>query len=398
VIVDEDDVTLRLKRLADELEGKGLLCDPAWRRAFLAVRRHVFVPRYWNDEEPGAFPARWRMIDNATVDHPEWLAAAYSDRTLATGLTGVPAKGAPGMHPQVTSSSTMPSLVMAMLEALDVHDDMDVLEIGTGTGYNAALLSARVGDSHVTTIDVDPELTALAAVRLGAHGYYPQVVTGDGAEGAARQAPFDRIIATCGFGQVPASWIDQTRDGGKIVVNLLGPWNRFALVLLTVHDGVAAGRFLAQSGGFMPRRTDPDQAFDYAVTVRRDAADPAESHSDLDPQTLYLEPAFGLIAQTALAGVASRQIYVDGGENLGTEIATADGSSWTVVHHTRDRARGFRLSQAGERRLWDEIEALHGTWVAHGRPGCDQFGITIDGDWPPALWLHESHSPRWSAR
>jgi methyltransferase of ATP-grasp peptide maturase system len=392
VIVDDDDVALRLKRLADELEEKGQLSDPPWRRAFLAVRRHVFVPRFWRDEEPGAFPARWRMIDNATVDHPEWLEAVYSNQTLATELTGIPARGAPGMHPQVTSSTTMPGLVMAMLEALDVHDGMNVLEIGTGTGYNAALLSERLGDTHVTTIDIGPELTALARVRLAQHGYHPHVATGDGAAGVPERAPYDRIIATCGLDEVPQAWIDQARDGGKILVNVLGPWNGFALVLLTVHGDTASGQFLAQTGGFMPRRTDPTRAHDYTITVHRDAAEPAEGHSALDPQTLYTDATFGLIAQCRLAGVVSRQVYVDDAENLGTEMATGDGSSWAEVHHTRDGERGFRVVQAGPRRLWDEIEALHGESLGHGRQGHDRFGLTVGGGSAPVLWLDNPES------
>jgi methyltransferase of ATP-grasp peptide maturase system len=395
VIVDEGDVALRLKRLADELEANGRLRDPAWRRAFLAVRRHVFVPRFWCDEEPGAFPARWRMIDNATVDHPEWLEAVYSDRTLATELTGVPAKGAPGMHPQVTSSTTMPSLVMAMLEALDVRDGMNVLEIGTGTGYNAALLSERLGDTHVTTVDIGPELTALARVRLAEHGYHPLVITGDGADGVPHRAPFDRVIATCGLDQVPQAWIDQTRNGGKILVNVLGSWNLFALVLLTVHGDTASGRFLRQWGGFMPRRTDPARAFDYSVRVSRAATDPAESYSAVDPQALSDDSAFGLIAQSVLTGVMSHRIYVDDSENLATEIGTGDGSSWAMVHHTPDDERGFRVLQTGPRRFWDEIEALHRKWVAHDRPAHDRFGLTVGGRSTPVLWLDSPESGAW---
>lgn len=98
MIVDDGEVAARLKALADQLQAKGLLGDPRWREAFLAVRRHVFVPRFWRDEAPGVFPARWRMVDNATVEHPDWLDAVYSNVTLATEPTGVPAHSRPGMH------------------------------------------------------------------------------------------------------------------------------------------------------------------------------------------------------------------------------------------------------------------------------------------------------------
>jgi hypothetical protein len=90
ITVDDADVQRRLDQLANQLVERGELRSPEWRQAFRTVRRHVFVPRYWHDEEPGAFPARWRMVDNATRDHHEWLDALYSNRTLATDLTGLP--------------------------------------------------------------------------------------------------------------------------------------------------------------------------------------------------------------------------------------------------------------------------------------------------------------------
>lgn len=386
MIVDDAEVAARMKALADSLQAQGLLADPVWRQAFLAVHRHAFVPRFWRDEAPGAFPARWRMIDNATVDHPSWLEAVYSDTTLATELTGVPAVNCSGMHPQVTSSSTMPSLVVAMLEALDVADGMRVLEIGTGTGYSTALLCRRVGDQLVNSIDLNPELTALAGVRLAAHGYQPHLVTGDGAAGVPERAPFDRIIATCGLHQIPSPWIAQTVQGGKILLNLRGPFHGFALVLLTVNDGTATGRFLAQSGGFMPRRIDPARAFDYTVRIPRTPEQPDESHSQLDPQAL--QGTFGLITQTALPGLVARQAYRDGTDQLCTEIATPD-TGWARTHHNLETGRGYRVAQAGCRRLWDEIEDLHTRWLAHDRPSHDRYGLTIYPDTSPVLWLDE---------
>jgi len=392
-IVDEADVQRRLTKLADELAGSGDLRSPEWRQAFLAVRRHVFVPRYWHDEEPGAFPARWRMVDNATRDHHEWVDAVYSNRTLATDLTGTPVVTGEGMHPQVTSSTTMPGLVMAMLEDLDVADGMRVLEIGTGTGYNAALLCERVGDSNVASIDVDPELTALAGIRLARHGYRPHMVAGDGAAGVPECAPFDRIIATCGMDHVPQSWIEQCRDGGKIMTNLPGPFNAWPLILLTVSEGSASGTFLRQSGSFMPRRTDPDQPFDYTVDIRRDATDAVHGHSRLDPRQAYENRSWGLVAQTHLRGVACRRVYVDDNEHLGTELATADGSSWAVIHHTPD-GHGHLTCQSGARQLWTELEELHEQWIALERPAVDRFGLTVTGDGETVLWLDHPGSGR----
>lgn len=390
--VNERDVHERLAKLADHLAANGDLRSTDWRRAFLAVRRHMFVPRYWHDDEPGAFPARWRMVDRATKDHHEWLDAVYSNRTLATELSGVPTASGDGMHPQVISSTTMPGLVIAMLEDLDVHDGQAVFEIGTGAGYNAALLCERLGDEHLTSVDIDPELIALAQVRLAKHGYRPHLITGDGSAGAPNRAPFDRIIATCGVDRIPHAWIEQTRDGGKILANLRGPFNAHALVLLTAHNGTASGHFLAQSGGFMPLRSTPEQPYDYTATVGKAEADATEGHSTLDPQTAYSNPTWGLLAQTHIAGHTCRLVYVDeDNQQLGTEISTRDGSSWARVHHTPD-THGHRTQQAGPRRLWDELEQLHEHWTTLDSPPYHRLGLTQTSS-SRSLWLdHPAHA------
>jgi protein-L-isoaspartate O-methyltransferase len=302
------------------------------------------------------------------------------------------------MHPQVTSSSTMPGLVMAMLEHLDVHDGMRVLEVGTGTGYNAALLCERIGDVNVASIDVDPELVALAGVRLASHGYRPQLVVGDGTEGIPQSALFDRIIAICGVDRIPNAWIRQCRDGGKVMANIRGPFNSHALVLLSVENGSAHGNFLRQSGGFMPLRADPTRPFDYTVSIRRDAADAgaaAGGHSRLDPQLAYDDQTWGLLAQTYLQGVMDRRTYVDDEGHLGTELATPDGSSWAIVHHAPD-GNGHVTRQAGSRRLWSELEQLHNQWKVLGRPAYHRFGLSLLPNSETLLWLDQPDSDhRW---
>ena len=89
-----------------------------------------------------------------------------------------------------------------MLEALEVTDGCRVLEIGTGSGYNAALLCERLGSEHVTSVHIDPDLVALARERLAANGYTPTLAA-DGADGYPRSALYDRIIATCSVPAIP---------------------------------------------------------------------------------------------------------------------------------------------------------------------------------------------------
>jgi protein-L-isoaspartate O-methyltransferase len=151
---------------AAQLAGK--VTDPVsrWRPLVAALPRHVFVPRWWERDEP----AGWTVRDGpASV--PDWLATAYSDRSLVTRVGTVHADHArPGDHPpgRPTSSSTMPGLVVAMYRHATVTGDCDVLDVGTGSGYGCALLAARLGDRHVTSIDVDEYLAQAAAERLDA--------------------------------------------------------------------------------------------------------------------------------------------------------------------------------------------------------------------------------------
>src|SRR5437016_377090 len=108
-----------------------------------------------------------------------------------------------------------------MLDSLDVQSGHSALEIGTGTGWNAALLSQRVGDTgRVVSVEVDSEVAQCARRALKAAGYTPLVVTADGTQGYAPAAPYDRVINTASVHTIPRAWIDQTKPGGVIVT----PW------------------------------------------------------------------------------------------------------------------------------------------------------------------------------
>jgi len=156
------------------------------RQAFLTVARSHFVPVYYVQDNPG----EWSRHDAADI--------VYQDQVL---VTKVNEKG----HP--CSSSSMPSIMAAMLEALDVQEGHRVLEVGTGTGYNAALLGALVGPcGQVVSVDIDHELVVQASARLAEAGYsWVQTVGADGLEGYPSAAPYDRIIITGGYSRLPGT-------------------------------------------------------------------------------------------------------------------------------------------------------------------------------------------------
>lgn len=131
---------------------------------------------------------------------------------------------------QSISCASQPSVVGLMLEQLQPQAGERILELGAGTGYNAALLAHLVGENgHVTTIDVDEDLVDGARAHLAAAGVdNVTVVLGDGAVGHAGGAPYDRIIATVGAHGIPNAWLEQLADGGRLLVpqRLRGSVNR----------------------------------------------------------------------------------------------------------------------------------------------------------------------------
>ena len=126
----------------------------------LAIPRHEFIPRYYL-HDTSTRPSRWvahEPHDVASLN--QWLQLVYSPITIITEVADYADRGV--QTPMC--SSTKPDLMIWMLETLDIADGMRVLEIGTGTGYNAALLTHRLGDHNVYSIDIDPgQRTAVAA-------------------------------------------------------------------------------------------------------------------------------------------------------------------------------------------------------------------------------------------
>ncbi|MGH3586218.1 MAG: methyltransferase domain-containing protein, partial [Pseudonocardia sp.] len=184
--------------------------DRGWVLAFEKVPRGVFVP-YFFDQGPPDW--RWRIVE---PPDPAWSKAVYSRRPLGTQIDGdgslADAARREPVNGILTSSSSAPSLMAVMLQALDVRDGDRVLEVGTGTGYNAALLSHRLGASQVTTMEIDPVIAEIAKTALDAAGYPVTTIIGDGAAGWPAHAPYDRVIATVAayLGAVPYEWVRQT--------------------------------------------------------------------------------------------------------------------------------------------------------------------------------------------
>lgn len=227
--------------LVQDLADRGLL-DARWRRVFDAVPRSRFVPaEVWRQLPDGCEPV---------VGTDLWLALVNSDEPVVTQLDDGAGDG-PGV---ATSSNSQPSMVARMLGLLQVEDGHRVLEIGTGTGYVAALLSERLGDERVHSVELDPVVARQAAAFLVEAGYRPHLRVGDGEQPWPGTGPVDRLIATCALRYVPHALVRQVRAGGIVVAPLARDFWSGALVRLDVQeDGTAHGPFCG-GASYMPMR------------------------------------------------------------------------------------------------------------------------------------------------
>src|SRR6266545_6031103 len=179
----------RNQALVDELKNQGLIQSPRLEAAFRTVLRHLFLPGISLEE-------------------------VYSDRAIS-------AKQNEGG--QWISSSSQPAIMAIMLEQLGLEPGHKVLEIGTGPGYNAALMAHMVGESgQVVSVEIDQDLAEAAREHLALAGFEQvQVLCADGGYGYPDTAPYDRIILTVGASDITPSWWKQMKPNGRMVLPLL---------------------------------------------------------------------------------------------------------------------------------------------------------------------------------
>lgn len=221
ITTPEADAEQLRNALVDQVKADGRARTPEVKSALRSVPRHLFVP-------------------NASLE------AAYANTVVDvkhdTDGTSI-------------SCASQPVIVALMLDQLDAQPGERILELGAGTGYNAALLGHLVGmDGHVTTIDVDDDLVEGARQHLAAAGITNvTALTRDGAVGHVEGAPYDRIIATVGAHGIPHAWLDQLAPGGRLVApqRLKGSVSRS--IAWEKRDGrwVSAG---SEMNTFMPLR------------------------------------------------------------------------------------------------------------------------------------------------
>ncbi|MGQ0774004.1 MAG: methyltransferase domain-containing protein [Pseudonocardiales bacterium] len=390
-----DDWTGRAAALRDELVAAGKLTSPEWQAAVLAVPRHEFVPQFYERGPDPVGSLAWKLVSASSPDTRErWWQEVWANTSLVTQLGEVSRWG----HQTATgptSSASAPSLMTRMLEALDIRDGHRVLEIGTGTGYNAALMSHRLGDHNVFSVDVDAELVDHARDRLAAVGYRPTLTAIDGVAGWPEHGPYDRIMATCAVSRVPWFWAEQTAVSGLILVDLKVRACIGNLVLLRRETDRLEGRFDSDYATFMHMRT-PAFHVDPQAGFARHRDDARRGTTTLVQERLWENPPLWFLLhlwQRGRVGFGYARDPDTGGP--GPVFFTSHDGSWCELS-TPDADGSRQVWEGGPHYLWTSIETAMQFWHQQGEPGWNRFGLTVNPH-RQTVWLDTPDSDhQWS--
>lgn len=358
--------------------------DPVWRQAMANVPRHLFLPdRIWLDDT---------AVDKGSEPYT-WWKAAYDDQPVTTAVDG-----SPGRETQGTSSASQPTVVARMLRFLDPREGGPFLEIGSGTGWNAALIAYATG-AEVTTIEIDPACAESARRACATAGVKVRIITGDGSAGHKAHAPYGSVIATCAAYGVPRAWVEQVRVGGTIVLPWDSSWVGYGTAVLTKRqDGGAEGRFAA-FGAFMPLRH--SEGYDDALPDVDQDAEAHEATSSLPPWAVKAdEPEAAFAIGARLPGyqfLSARNKDPEPGDwCCSTRVIDPTGANWADITHDQGADEGpFRVTAHGERNVWADIEAAYEWWTAESRPTPDRFGLTVEPGGTQQIWYDEPGGPSW---
>jgi protein-L-isoaspartate O-methyltransferase len=329
------------------------------------MNRADFIPSViWTYQPNGSGP-----VPVNRADEPErWQALIQTEEAIVTQVDDGEPRDGHGQHP--TSSSSGLKVMTLMLDLLDAQPGMNVLEIGAGTGYNAALIAEAVNPGHVTTMEIDPSVARHARSALRRVDLPVTVVTGDGAIGYPPGAPYDRVICTASAVQVPYAWVQEARPGARIVLPFVGSFRQGPFLCLTVHDDATASGYFHRGAAFMRLRNQRDPE----SLARTWDLEPARSTTT---RAYHLEPFTDFNAAFAVSTRlpkwrAGARPTTDGLVFLLSDYSTG---SWAAVFPAHDGRH--RVAYEGPRQLWRDLDTAYRWWIDSGRPSASRFGLTV---------------------
>jgi protein-L-isoaspartate(D-aspartate) O-methyltransferase len=354
-----------LHTLVAGLQARGLLSDPRHAAAFSAVPRHLFLPE--------VAPSQ-----------------VYEDDAIPTKLD---------TDGRVISSSSQPSMMLMMLRQLDLQPGHNVLEIGAGTGYNAAIMQHIVGQrGRVTTIEYDLVIAREAMNHLQRAGFYNVlVVNQDGVAGYAPRAAYDRIIATVGVFDIPLTWQRQLKQDGIIVAPIMLDGAQVSAAFVCAPDdglesahNLPCGFVLMQGvgavSGLVKRVTSTGMSL---VGSQLDKVDTAALHlllsadqdecqisGRLHPQDIWRGLVFYFMLNhapeyTFALYSVNREQKAYGIEGAGIALFSP-GSACLIPYDGKGTTHCFAGADS-----FMEVERMTAEWVALGRPTSDQLRLRL---------------------
>ncbi|WP_157247883.1 methyltransferase domain-containing protein [Nonomuraea typhae] len=359
--------------LSDQIAGPFEPLGPRWLQALGSNPRGLFIPsQAW--VSPGDGPG---YVIDRDADASAWEKAVYSDISIVTQIDDGATPVVDGYEDGrlYSSSNSMPTIVAAELGLLGLHTDDHVLEIGTGTGWTAALISSFVGDGQVTTVEIDIDVYRQAGGNLARAGHDDvRLIHGDGTLGYPSGQPYDAVHVTVGAIEASPAWIEQTRPGGTIVFPWMPTWRYGAFVALrAVGDGTAVGRIESGCSFMMMRGQRSGELRGLGDDVRKRPA-------RIDPQRIAGEWAASIFLNAMLPGVVCTTEQ-DGGFVLWAHSDTS------AAYVTWDEEVGDWIVQAsGDRDLYGEAEEVFLRWISWGCPASNRYGYssTPEGD---VIWV-----------
>lgn len=329
-------------------QNLGHSLSPAIRDAFQHIDRRDFVPFFY-DQVGGR---EWKKVGD--------LGKIYQDQALTTKLD---------KEECPISSSTQPSIMASMVEALEVHCGLDTLEIGTGTGYNAAILARLVGENgKVTTVDIDAELVSLARKRLKPYANV-QVLEANGLVGGIKKE-YDRVIVTGASSTIP--WISLLKEGGILVAPLQGSLAS-PLYKLRRIQGEGKGTLLSTPAFFMQLHQGELKLREPINWKEYDSLPVVEEAEEREEIAEAVQvPSFKIFVEAALPGIELRPRF-NGKLPIGPDSFDKNivyGGSFLYFTSSRATVRGVFP-------LYSQLKALFREWEQRGRPEVDEYVMKV---------------------
>lgn len=365
-------------RTLEEMVASGVLTED-WKVAMVAVPRRDYLPdRVWEYRNNDAM---WHPVDRSVTPQC-WARLANHDTQVVTQVDDGCPVGPDDLGDMPTSSMSKPSVVATMLKHLEISGGERVLEIGTGTGWNAALLAQRLGPDRITSIEIDHEIAENARQALQETGFGKvRVVTGNGSNGYEPEAPYHRVISTAACHTVPYAWVQQCRPRGRIVTPWGSQFKNWALLALDVNeDGTAVGGVVG-TADFM-RLRDQRLLDPWVTPDREEEARATTGESPIHPVEVMRrgDVLMAMAAWVPNCRARYSQPLPETGNLSAMYLSDARTGSWARLLAEPGGEGPHRVVQGGERRLMDEVKAAYERWVREGSPGTDEWLITVGKD------------------